>query len=160
MLKKLLYRVAQGLMPIGFNALNVLLLGNLPPLGCICVVVEDQGRFLMLKKSDDKIVFPGGFIRWREYPEETAQREVREETGFEVRLLDTIGIYTKKSSNFIRLSTLTIAFAGEIISGSLQSSVEGRPCWMEEAEMRQRLALNYRGILKDYDAYRKRRAHG
>jgi len=29
---------------------------------------------------------------------------------------------------------------------------------MEEAEMRQRLARNYRGILEDYDTYRKRRA--
>ena len=103
------------------------------------------------------MVFPGGFIRWREYPEEAAQREVREETGIEVRLLDTIGIYAMKSTGLFRLSTLTIAFAGGMTGGSLRSSIEGRACWMEEAEMRQRLARNYRNILEDYDAYRKRR---
>jgi ADP-ribose pyrophosphatase YjhB (NUDIX family) len=157
-LKKLLFRVAQELTPICFNVLNVLLLGNLPPLGNACMVVEDQGRFLLLQRPEGMIVFPGGFIRWREYPEEAALREVREETGIEVRLLDTIGIYATKSSSLFRLSTLTIAFAGEVVGGLLKSSVEGRPYWMDEAEMRQRLARNYNGILEDYDAYRKRRA--
>ncbi len=160
MLKKLLYRAAQELTPLCFNALNMLLMGNLPPLGSACVVVEDQGRFLMLKRSEDTVVFPGGFIRWREYPEETGKREVREETGLEVRLLDTIGTYTHKSNSRHRLSTLTIAFAGELIGGSLKSSVEGQPCWMNEAEMRERLVSSYRCMLEDYDAYRERRAQG
>ena len=156
MLKKILFKVAARLTPICFNVLNILLAGNLPPLGGACVVVEDQGRFLMLKRSERKVVFPGGFMRWREYPEETARREVREETGLEVRLLDTIGTYAKKSSSLLRLSTLTIVFAGKVIGGSLQSSIEGRPCWMDEAEMRPRLASEYRDMLEDYDVYRKR----
>jgi ADP-ribose pyrophosphatase YjhB (NUDIX family) len=159
-LKKFLYRIAQELTPLCFNALNMLLLGNLPPLGSTCVIVEDQGRFLMVKRSERMAVFPGGFIRWREYPEETAPREVREETGLDVRLLDTIGAYAHKSSNLRRLSTLTIAFAGEVVGGSLKSSVEGQACWMDEAEMRGRLVSSYRGILEDYDAYRKRHSQG
>ena len=156
MLKRLLFRIVQELTPICFNILNVLLLGNLPPLGNACVVVEDQGRFLLLQRPEGITVFPGGFIRWREYPEEAAQREVREETGIDVRLLDTIGIYATKSTGLFRLSTLTIVFAGEVTGGSLKSSIEGQARWMDEAEMRQRLARNYRNILEDYDAYRKR----
>ncbi len=158
MLKKRLFRIVQELTPICFNLLNVLLLGNLPPLGNACVVVEDQGRFLLLRRPVGLIVFPGGFIRWREYPEETALREVREETGIEVRLLDRIGIYARKSTDLIHLSTLTIAFAGEVVGGSLKSSIEGRPCWLDDAEMRQRLEPTFRDILADYDTYRKRRA--
>lgn len=146
--------------PLCFNALNFLLAGNLPPLGCAIVVVEDQGRFLVVKISHDRAVLPGGFMRWREYPEETARRETREETGLDVRLLDTIGIYSVKSRGFGRLSTLTVAFTGEVIAGSLKGSIEGYPCWMEEAEMRRRLTRRYRAILEDYDAYRKRRAQG
>ena len=158
MLKKRLFRLVQELTPICFNLLNVLLMGNLPPLGNACVIVEDQGRFLLLRRPVGLIVFPGGFIRWREYPEGAALREVREETGLEVRLLDTIGVYAKKSSSPRHLSTLTVAFTGEVVGGSLKSSVEGRPCWMDEAEMRQRLEPGFRGILDDYDTYRKRRA--
>jgi hypothetical protein len=61
-----------------------------------------------------------------------------------------------KSTGLFRLSTLTIVFAGEMTGGSLKSSIEGQACWMNEAEMRRRLARNYRNILEDYDAYRKR----
>jgi len=106
------------------------------------------------------MVFPGGFMRWREYPAETAQREVREETGLEVRLLDTIGTYSNKSTRLVRLSTLTIAFTGEVVGGSLKSGIEGRPCWLDEAHMRKRLASHYIPMFEDYRAYRERRAQG
>lgn len=158
MLKRILYRVVQGLVPLCFNALNFLLAGNLPPLGSACVIVEDAGRFLLLKRPGGVIVFPGGFMRWREYPAETAQREVREETGLDVRLLDTIGIYANKSTQLVRLSTLTVAFTGEVVSGSLKGSIEGNPCWLDESDLRERLGGHYKGMLADYCAYRERRA--
>ena len=156
MLKKILLRGAQVMAPHCFNVLNVLLAGNLHPMGCASVVVEDQGRFLVVKVPRGQVVLPGGFMRWREYPEETARREAREETGLDVRLLDTIGIYSVKSKNFMRLSTLTVVFTGEVVGGSLRSSIEGRPGWMDEAEMRRRLTKHYKGMLDDYDAYRRR----
>ncbi len=157
-LKQFLYRVMQRSVPICFNTLNFLLAGNLPPLGSACVIVEDAGRFLLLERPEGVIVFPGGFMRWREYPAETARREVREETGLEVRLLDTIGTYAHKSNQLVRLSTLTIVFTGEVVGGSLKSSIEGRPCWLDEAHLRERLASHSTGILEDYCALRERRA--
>lgn len=159
-LKQFLYRIVQGLVPICFNSLNFLLAGNLPPLGSACVIVEDQGRFLLLERPGGMIAFPGGFMRWREYPAETARREFREETGLEVRLFDTIGTYAHKSTQFNRLSTLTIAFVGEVVGGSLKSSIEGHPCWLDEAHLRERLAIQYKGMLEDYVASRERRAQG
>jgi|SRR5581483_3049087 len=159
-LKQFLYRTVLGLVPVGFNLLNFLLAGNLPPLGSACVIAEDQGRFVLLKRPGGMIVFPGGFMRWREYPAETARREFREETGLEVRLLDTIGIYPAKSDRFNRLSTLTITLAGEVVGGSLKDSIEGHPCWLDEDEMRERLPKHYTRMLEDYMAYRERRTQG
>jgi ADP-ribose pyrophosphatase YjhB (NUDIX family) len=159
-LKHFLYRVIGGLVPICFNTLNILLAGNLPPLGSACVIVEDSGRFLLLERPEGTIVFPGGFMRWHEYPAETALREIREETGLDVRLLDTIGTYAHKSDQLVRLSTLTIAFVGEVVGGSLKSSIEGSPVWLDEPHMRERLASHYKGMLEDYVALRERRAHG
>ena len=159
-LKQFLYRVIGGLVPICFNTLNFMLAGNLPPLGSACVIVEDSGRFLLLERPGGMIVFPGGFMRWHEYPAETARREVCEETGLEVRLLDTIGTYAHKSTQLVRLSTLTIAFTGEVVGGSLKSSIEGHPCWLDEADLRERLASHYKGMLEDYCVYRERRAQG
>jgi ADP-ribose pyrophosphatase YjhB (NUDIX family) len=157
-LKQFLYRVTQGLVPICFNTLNFLLAGNLPPLGSACVIVEDQGRFLLLKRPGGMIVFPGGFMRWREYPAETARREVREETGLEVRLLGTIGTYANKSTQLTRLSTLIVVFVGEVVGGSLKGGIEGHPCWLDEAYMRERLTSHSMSMLEDYCAYRERHA--
>ena len=157
-LKRFLYRVLLGLVPICFNTLNFLLAGNLPPLGCVCIIAEERGRFLLLRRPGGKMVFPGGFMRWREYPAETARREFREETGLEVHLLDTIGTYAAKSSRLNQLSTLTITFAGEVVSGTLKGSIEGQPCWLDENEMRKHLGDYYTTMLEDYFAHRERRA--
>src|SRR5713226_6921795 len=115
--------------------LNGILAGNLPPLGSSCVIVEDQGRFLLVRLPEGGLVFPGGFLRWREHPAETAQRECREETGLEVQMLDTIGTYATTSTSMNRMSSLTVVFVGEVVGGTMRSSIEGRPCWLDEADM-------------------------
>jgi 8-oxo-dGTP diphosphatase len=69
-----------------FHLLNLLLRGNLPPFGSVCVVVKKGERYLLLERSSGKMTLPGGFMRWREEPQETARRECREETGLEVRV--------------------------------------------------------------------------
>ncbi len=144
-------------MPICFNILNVLLLGNLPPLGGTSVVVEDQGRFLLVKGPGGEVSFPGGYIRWREYPAQAARRECREETGLNIELQETIGIYSHVSTGPWRVSTINIAYAGKIAEeGTLRGSVEGQPVWMTEAEMRKAMSVRYSKLLEDYFAYRAR----
>ena len=155
MLKRFLYRVLRWLVPVSFNILNGILAGNLPPLGSSCVIVEEQGRFLLVKMPGRRLVFPGGFMRWHEQPAETAQRECREETGLEVQMLDTIGTYATTSTRIDRMSSLMIVFAGEVISGALRGSIEGHPCWLNEADMRKGLDKYFTRILEDYFAYRQ-----
>lgn len=156
MLKRSLYRALTKAVGISFNLLNVMLAGNLPPFGSICVVVEDHERYLVIEPSKGVVAFPGGFMRWREHPARTAQREVREETGLEVHLGDVIGTYSGVSTRFARLSTLTLAYTGEIVGGALRGSIEGQPRWLDEGELRKRLESRYMRVLDDYLEYRKR----
>jgi ADP-ribose pyrophosphatase YjhB (NUDIX family) len=149
--KKFLYGVFGRLAPLCFNALNVLLAGNLPPLGRASVIVEDQGRFLLVVHSDGWATFPGGFMRWREQPEEAVRREFREETGLDVELGAMLGTYATISTQPFRVSTLDVVYVGKPApGGSLHSSVEGQPRWMSEAEARSTLDRRYTRILDDY----------
>ncbi len=48
-----------------------------------------------------------------------------------------------------------IVFAGEVIGGALRGSIEGQPCWLNEADMRKGLEKYFTNILEDYFAYRQ-----
>ena len=82
LLKRILYQALKKTVGFCFNCLNIGLFGNLPPQGCITVIVEDQGRFLLLKRPNGTLVFPGGFMRWREHPTQTALRNSKKKLDY------------------------------------------------------------------------------
>ncbi|WP_455660911.1 NUDIX hydrolase [Pradoshia sp.] len=64
--------------------------------GCVVVIVDERGRLLLQER-----VYPegtwglaGGLMELGERAEETAVREVREETGLEVKDLKMINVYS------------------------------------------------------------------
>jgi 8-oxo-dGTP diphosphatase len=133
-----------------FNCLNICLVGNLPPQGCISVIVEDQGRFLLLKRPNGTLVFPGGFIRWREHPSQTALREFKEETGLQVKLHHVVACYSNISKDCGSMSTLILVFCAEVNGGDMRGSIEGQPCWIEETEILEMVDFRYQYMLDDY----------
>jgi len=155
-LKNLLYRMFKRLVGVCFNILNLLLAGNLPPLGSVCVIVEDQDRYLVVERAGGSFVFPGGFMRWRENPLQTALRECEEETGLRLKVNGLIGCSSNSSENFTRMSSLTVIYQAEVIGGELKRSIEGQPRWIDESELRMRVYKKQRGILDHFLRYRER----
>ncbi len=150
MIKQLLYQLLGKAVNISFNTLNLILAGNLPPLGCACVLVEKGGRLLVIEDTKDRFVFPGGFMRWREQPAQTAVRECEEETGLRLKIGELIGHHSIVSTRFDRMSTLIIIYQGEVVGGELRPSIEGQPCWHEAAYLRGRMSLYHEKILANY----------
>ncbi len=144
------YRALKKSVGIFFNVLNVLLKGNLPPFGCVCIVVEQDGHYLIVERPEGSLVFPGGFMRWKERSEQTAQREGWEETGLNLRIGNILGCYTTPSRGFTAMSTVTIVHRAEVVNGELHSSIEGRPHWVDEETLRNRLEGHYHIILDEY----------
>ncbi len=152
---RLLYGKFGKLVNFCFNILNVVLVGNLPPLGSVRIIIEEQNRYLVIEQGKVNVVFPGGFMRWYEIPTQTVLREGREETGLRLKVDKTIGCYSEISTSFARMSTLTIAYSATVVDGELRSSVEGRPCWQGEAEVRNNLIPQQKAMFDDYLLYRK-----
>jgi len=145
-----LYQFLKYGVGVFFNILNLLLGGNLPPLACAGVVVEERGCLLVMKQPNGCYSFPGGFMRWREQPAQTAQRECREETGISIRTGTMVGSYIITSQRFHRMSTLTIIYRGKVIGGHLRPSLEGEPCWLSAEKLRGHLTPFHEDVLADY----------
>jgi len=153
----LLYDLLKMCVSIFFNILNILLGGRLPPFGSAAMIVERDGRYLVVRLPRGHIVFPGGFMAWREDPKQAAEREGYEETGFRLQADELIHFYSDISSSWLHMSTLSFVFCGHIVSGKLRKSAEGQPCWMSEEELRKRMDKHTLRALDDYLTYRKKK---
>jgi ADP-ribose pyrophosphatase YjhB (NUDIX family) len=149
----MLYQALKKFVGIFFTVLNFLMVGNLPPFGCVCVIVEREGRFLVVEQTNGRVVFPGGFMRWRESPEQTLRREGQEETGLLMREQGLIGYYPHIAKSIIEMSTLTLVYRGEVVSGTLKKSMEGNPLWISAEELLEKLSPEYHRIFEDYLHY-------
>ncbi len=150
----MLYNAFKYAVAIFFNLLNRLMFGNLPPFGSACVIVEEQGRFLVLKRPEGETVFPGGLMRWGEVVEETARREGKEETGLDLRIEHMISYRSTPAVDLVHMSALTLFFYARVVGGELRSSIEGKPCWLDEMTLRDSLPEYYQQAFADYLQFR------
>src|SRR5215475_2897305 len=97
--KLMLYGLLKMVVSVCFNILNKLMGGRLPPFGSAAVIVERDNRFLVIELPGGRLAFPGGFMKWDETPQQTAQREGREETGLHLRIGDLFHVYPLRSKS-------------------------------------------------------------
>ncbi|MDN4523308.1 NUDIX hydrolase [Fictibacillus fluitans] len=71
----------------------------------------------------NKWTFPGGHIDYGEDILNAAQREVKEETGLDIKLIGTTGVYNFISST--NNQVILFHFIGEITAGRLKLEEEG-----------------------------------
>lgn len=89
------------------------------------IVFDKENRVLMQKRSDNgEWGFPGGFMDLNESIQDTARREVYEETGLGLNDLELFGIYSgpkydKTFSNGDQVSLVQIVFICKSYSGEL-----------------------------------------
>lgn len=101
-------------------------------LGVGVFVVDRLGRILLEKRSDSGMWgLPGGAIDPGESIHQAALREVKEETGLEVRTIRLIGVYSEPSQRIVVYPDngdvrhlVDITLEAEIISGELTISPE------------------------------------
>jgi ADP-ribose pyrophosphatase YjhB (NUDIX family) len=151
----MLYGLLKMVVSVCFNILNKLLGGRLPPFGSAAVIVEQDNRYLVIELPGGKLAFPGGFMKWDETPEQTAQREGKEETGLDLRIGRLFHVYPLISTSLFRMSSICFVYHAETTGGKLRNNKEGKPKWVTEDELRTHFGEHTLGILEDYLRYRE-----
>ncbi|MDY7039540.1 MAG: NUDIX domain-containing protein [Chloroflexota bacterium] len=102
----------------------------LHPAAAACIR-DDQGRILLVRRSDGVNLwsFPGGAMEMGERADEAAVREVREETGLEVRPVALIGVYSSPDyaityPNGDQVQPVIVFFECRVVGGRLQPDME------------------------------------
>ena len=68
-----------------------------PIVGCDGAIIDDNGRILLIRRSDNKKwAMPGGILKVGETPAEGVLREVYEETGLKCKVTSLVGIFDSR----------------------------------------------------------------
>ena len=90
---------------------------------------DEQGRILLLRRSDGMWSMPGGMLEPGESLEQAVVREVREETGLEVEPTALIGVYSDPEYIFTypnghQVQPIIAFFECRVVGGTLQPDRE------------------------------------
>lgn len=116
------------------------------------VMIEDKetGKVLVQerKKSWTGLSFPGGHIEPFESAVDSAIREVKEETGLEIRNLHSCGIihwvHKARSDRYIVFLYKTSDYSGDLLC----ETDEGRVFWIDPDELKkQKLSKNFENYI-------------
>jgi 8-oxo-dGTP pyrophosphatase MutT (NUDIX family) len=98
----------------------------------VAAVVNDAGELLLIHRTDNDLwALPGGGHDLGEFIADTVVREVREETGIDVKVTGLVGLYTNPhhvmayDDGEVR-QQFSIAFTARPIGGELRTSSESR----------------------------------
>ena len=107
------------------------------------IVTNDRGEILMQRRVDNNFwALPGGTMDFGETIVQTAEREVREETGIDVRVDGIVGTFSdprhiiEYSDGEVR-QQFNICFHAKLVGGQLRSSNESTEVrWIPPRQLR------------------------
>ncbi len=123
------------------------------PVPAAAVILQQNRRILLVKRKFEPRAgewsFPAGFVEWGEGPEQTAIREVQEETGLNVAVRSLYGVY--RGQDYPDHEILLVVYRGEILGGKLQPGDDALEAqWFDLAHLPESIAFRlHRNILAE-----------
>jgi ADP-ribose pyrophosphatase YjhB (NUDIX family) len=99
-----------------------------PKVGAHAAAFDSADGILLVRRADDGCwCLPCGWVEPNEAPEETVVREVREETGLDIRVCRLTGVFTRKAdSGYGPHSAIALGYLCEVVGGRAYPSHEVR----------------------------------
>ncbi|AST91276.1 MULTISPECIES: NUDIX hydrolase [Sutcliffiella] len=93
--------------------------------GSVVLIINEQNQVLLQHRHDGGWGLPGGIMELGESLEETARREVKEETGLDIGELKLLGVYSGaefylKVSNGDELYSVTAVYQTRDVKGNIE----------------------------------------
>ncbi|HZS78267.1 MAG TPA: NUDIX hydrolase [Ktedonobacteraceae bacterium] len=133
-----------------YRVIVLLTLGQISPLLGAGIIIEQDGKILLIDRADGLgYTIPGGIVRHKETVEQCVLRETLEETGYSVKITGLVGVYSSPKRD-PRFRAIAITYRGQVLSGEPHGSSEGQPCWRTPEEVLGHMAFDCELMLKDY----------
>ena len=92
-------------------------------LGARGIVIREDGKIAIFNKSNkNEYKLPGGGLEGEEKPEEAFKREVLEETGCEVKIIENLGT-TEEYKSLNNFKQISYVFVGKVLKDTKQLHV-------------------------------------
>ena len=92
-------------------------------LGARGIVIREDGKIAIFNKSNkNEYKLPGGGLEGEEKPEEAFKREVLEETGCKVEIIETLGT-TEEYKSLNNFKQISYVFVGKVLKDTKQLNV-------------------------------------
>ena len=104
----------------------------------MCMVYKNDGSFLVLnrvKKDWPGLTFPGGHVEDDETMYEACIREMKEESGLDVKNLENVG-YIEWNDFGDGIRHFSVLFRTNDFSGTIKSSKEGEVFFIKEEDIK------------------------
>ena len=89
-------------------------------LGARGIVIRKDGKIAIFNKSNkNEYKLPGGGLEGKENPEEAFKREVLEETGCEIEIIETLG-KTEEYKSLNNFKQISYVFVGKVLKDTKQ----------------------------------------
>ncbi|MGQ4832916.1 MAG: NUDIX domain-containing protein [Candidatus Asgardarchaeia archaeon] len=113
--------------------------------------INEKGEFVLVERSNNPFkgywALPGGFVEYGETVEQAAIREMKEETGLDICLLDIIGVYSNPNRD-PRGHVISIAFLARVIGGMLKASSDAKNARFF-SKVPEKIAFDHKQIIND-----------
>jgi 8-oxo-dGTP diphosphatase len=114
------------------------------PVPAVAVIIPGGGRIVLVRRAEDPRrgdwCLPAGFMELDETPEECAVREVKEETGLDIRVTELFGVDIGRDDP--RNQVVLIIFLAELTGGEMRAGDDASEvAWYGPGQLPGRIAF-------------------